>query len=469
MKRLASITRRLIVTVLLLESAAAVALVAAITVNQRHVQFQAFYASLRGGADELLGATQDANDVDDNVVLDLRDVTLHRGAVYRVTDEKGRVLGSGGELPSMPMAPETFTHAAVGGQSYRFFVHRGIRNVDPGDNGGVPHAITVVYGLPDGHAWHEVMEAVRFFAIATALLLGATALLMVGVVRRSLQPIHDLALEAGRINALDWRFHAPASALQTEELRPLALALQATLGRLQQSFAQQKRFTSDAAHELKTDLAIVKSSFQLLTMKQRTPDEYIRGLARGLQDFTRLEATVAKMLTLARLEQPSAPDERRSIDLQHVLREAVQGGRDFAALRDVRIDLQSAAEITVPLEHDDALLLCGNILMNALQHSPDGGTVCVRAVPAGEHAVLRIRDAGAGIREADRAHLFEPFYRGDASRSRSSGGTGLGLSICKAICDRAGGSIDIRNHAEGGAEVTLRLPLAMPSQDASRV
>jgi signal transduction histidine kinase len=73
---------------------------------------------------------------------------------------------------------------------------------------------------------------------------------------------------------------------------------------------------------------------------------------------------------------------------------------------------------------------------------------------------LTIRDHGEGIAEEDRLHLFEPFYRGDPSRSRKSGGTGLGLSICKAICDRAGGSIEIGNHRAGGAIVTVTLPVS---------
>jgi signal transduction histidine kinase len=104
------------------------------------------------------------------------------------------------------------------------------------------------------------------------------------------------------------------------------------------------------------------------------------------------------------------------------------------------------------------MLLCSNIVLNALQHSPEHGTVEVNSTVQEQQVHLFIRDYGEGINEADGPLLFEPFYRGDPSRSRKNGATGLGLSICKAICDRIGGSISIANHAEGGAIVTITLP-----------
>src|SRR6185369_13722437 len=100
----------------------------------------------------------------------------------------------------------------------------------------------------------------------------------------------------------------------------------------------------------------------------------------------------------------------------------------------------------VPLDNRDAVLLCSNVLLNALQHSQEGGTVRIDLESDGARVHLTIRDQGDGIREEDRQHLFEPFYRGDPSRSRKSGGTGLGLSICQAICRRVGGTIEIANH-----------------------
>ena len=468
MKRSASksITHRLVITVLILELLSAVALIGAITVHEWSVQLEIFDGSLVANAESLMGAVQDTEDEGDNVMLDMRGVRVAKDAVFRVEDERGKVLGFAGDPPHLETtaaAGPLFRNTKVRGRDYRFLVLNGTRIVDPGKaNGGVRHSITIVYGTPLRHVWHEVLEAVRFFAIATAFLLGITAVVMAWLVRKGLSPVHELAREAERIQPGDWQFHAPMSAKETTELRPLAGALESALARLQRSFEQQKRFTSDAAHELKTDVAIVKSSLQLLSMRKRTLEEYGQGLAVSLEDITRLESTVEKMLTLARLEQPAesytTSAASQSCSLRDVIYDAAHQSKPFAQLKSIEVAVEIKADVRLPIDSRDALLLCSNILLNALQHSPDGATVHITVTADEGIARLTVRDQGEGISDEDCDHVFEPFYRGDQSRSRKSGGTGLGLSICKAICERAGGSIKIANHAPGGALVTVTLP-----------
>ena len=279
--------------------------------------------------------------------------------------------------------------------------------------------------------------------------------------RRYLASVHALANAADQINSRNWQFAAPASAKETVELRPLANALESALARVKLSFEQQRRFTSDAAHELKTDVAIVKSSLQLLSMRKRTVEEYSEGLALGLDDFTRLESTVEKMLTLARLEQPADIDRAGgtpSCSMRDAVEEAVNQSKSFASLKTTEIVVEASVQAIVPVDQRDAVLLCSNILVNALQHSPEHGKVHVKLARHGLSIVFTVRDLGKGVSREDLPYLFDPFYRGDVSRSRKSGSTGLGLSICKAICDRVGGSIEISNHPSGGALVAVTLP-----------
>jgi signal transduction histidine kinase len=467
-----SITRRLIVTVLVLELVSAVALVGAMAVEERHVQLKAFDASLVATAESLMGAVQDTEDEGDNVMLDMRGVQVAKNAVFRVEDERGRVLGAEGKVPSVERAGTApgFRNVEIGGREYRFVIFQGSRIVDPGQaDGGTRHGITIVYGAPVGHVWHEVFEAIRFFAIATAILLGLTALVMAWLVRKGLSPVYELAQEADRISSSDWKFNAPPGAKHTVELRPLTDALEAALARLQRSFEQQRRFTSDAAHELKTDVAIVKSSMQLLLMRKRTVEEYSRGLLLGLDDFTRLETTVQRMLTLARLEQPRRSEDggARFCSLRDAIDEAVNQSKPLAELKSIRVRVALSGDARLPMDSRDALLLFSNILFNALQYSPEGSAVEVTAIIEEERVVVTVRDQGEGIAEEDRPHLFEPFYRGDSSRSRESGGTGLGLSICKAICARVEGSIEISNNASGGTLVTVKLPAEVVATDSA--
>jgi two-component system OmpR family sensor kinase len=463
-----SITRRLTITVLVLELFSAIALIGAITVNERRTELKAFDATLRGTADSIMGAVQDAENETGDVMLDMQGVQLANNAVLRVEDERGKIIGSVGNIPAQVTqsvtVASTFQNVQVSGRNYRFVIHHGLRILDPEEpSGGIRRTITIIYGAPVDHVWHEVFEAIRFFVIATAILLGITALGMVLLLRRGLSPLHELAKQAERITTSSWQFESPESAKRTKELRPLAHALEAALNRLQRSFEQQRRFTSDAAHELKTDVAIVKSSLQLLSMRKRTVEEYSRGLALGLDDFTRLEMTVQKMLTLARLEQPREVDgqqaTRSSCSLRDVIEETVHQSRSFADLKEVTMKVQITSNAQAPIDRRDALLLCSNVLLNALQHSPPQSTVHIEMTVTEGTANLTVRDEGEGIRNEDRRHIFEPFYRGDQSRSRKSGGTGLGLSICKAICERAGGSIQISNNVTAGALVTITLPV----------
>ena len=474
MSRSISLTRRLTITVLVLELTSAIALIGAITVHERHTQFRAFDATLEATAQSLMGAVQDAEDGGDNVMLDMRGVEVGKDAACRVEEEHGRVLGFMGNPPhleALPSGAPVFQNVKIAGRGYRFIVLHGLRIVDPGTAGGVRHNITIVYGTPVGRVWHRVLEAIRFFAIATAILLGVTAWVMVWLLRKGLSPVHELAREAERISSSAWTFDAPASARETVELRPLTAALEAAVGRLQRSFEQQRRFTNDAAHELKTDVAIVKSSLQLLQMRKRSAEEYSRGLALSLDDITRLEMTVQKMLTLARLEQPAegngSDSVAQSCSLRDVVEDAVHQSRPLAELKGISMSVECSADARVPIDSRDALLLCSNIVLNALQHSPDGMNVHVRLTSEVDSACLTVQDQGEGVSDEDRPYLFEPFYRGDPSRSRKSGGTGLGLSICKAICERVGGSIEISNATAGGAIVTVRLPVKSQAADSA--
>jgi two-component system OmpR family sensor kinase len=468
-----SITRRLVVTVLVLELLSAIALIGAFTVHERRVQLKAFDATLLGTAQSLLGAVGDAEDQNDNVMLDMHGLRLRRDSIYRVVDEHGRILGSSGSAPDFEKvsAEPTFRNLEVASRKYRFVALHGVRIIDPGlPNGGVRHDVDILYGAPVGHVWHEVFEAIRFFAIATLILLGVTAAVMSWMVRRGLSPIYELASEADRITSNDWHFDSPASAKTTTELAPLATALEEALARLERSFQQQRRFTSDAAHELKTDVAIVKSSLQLLSMRRRSVEEYSEGLSVSLEDFTRLEMTVEKMLALARLEQPAEHDRLdivASCSLRDALEDVVDQNRSLAALKGIMIEAHLPVSVRVPMDQRDALLLCSNILSNAIRHSPNGGSIWIAVTTNAQMVQLSVRDQGEGIAEEDRPHLFEPFYRGDASRSRKSGGTGLGLSICNAICQRAGGSIDIANSVTGGAVVTVKIPAPPVPESAS--
>jgi signal transduction histidine kinase len=528
-----SIAFRLIVAVLAVELVSAILVVVLSFGYERHIHFRAFDVMLHGRADSILGAVQDADDPGDNVMLDQADLHVPPDDVYQVQDANGRLLGrstnwdgpgdwEGGENrqddrhdkghansdhpgPGHPW--DDIARLTVNGRHYRVLRVQGTRTVDPGEDGGKLRQVTVIYGAPTARVWESINGAVEFYALGSLFLLLVTGPLIAWLLHHGLLPLRQLAALASEISVDSWQFSPPASARTTPELAPLTNALESALQRLERSFLQQRTFVSDAAHELKTAVAVFKSSLQLLNMKPRSVKEYQVGLARCLADSLRLEALVADMLTLARAES-AAPtgDAQPCTDFAECIRKTVAQLEPVAALRKVQVrvstampdpaamkgtgfspydDPQAAAgasapegshsEIVIPLAPEDCTLLLSNLLLNALQHSPPESAVeinlAIESDGATHTAILTIQDHGDGIPAEALPHVFDRFYRGDPSRTRNTGGTGLGLAIAKAIVQKAGGAIAIASQPDPavpnqGTAVTLRLPIAtsMPTE-----
>ncbi len=441
-----SILRQAVLAVLLLEGTAAVLLTVFAAVHETHVRYRALDATLEGRAAALLGAVGEADDPQDNVILDLRGIAIPPQDRYEVREEGGAVLG---RSPSWPPP-------AVG---YRSTTLHGIRVVDPGEQGGgKPHRILVEYAKPLGPVRAQIAEAIRFYAASSAAVLLLTAALLAFLLRRAFAPLRALTAATANLSAPDWQFQAPPGVSRVRELAPLSAAIEASIQRLRRSFEQQRRFTSDAAHELKTDVAIIKSSLQLLTLRSRSAEEYARGVAVSLGDCDRIEQTVQQMLTLARVEHTGIPPVQQTADLAAQAREAVRALAPVARLRDVQVSVLAPDACPVPVAARDAALLCANLLENAIRHSAPGGVVSLTVGMRDGQALLEVRDAGEGIPAQALPFVFEPFYRADSARSRERGGTGLGLAICKGIADRAGGSISLESRPGEGTLVSVCLP-----------
>ena len=401
---------------------------------------------IHGHVDSIVGAIQDADDPpQNNVMLVQADLHLPPDDIYQVYDGKGRLLGRSPNWQGLPIdAPmpgqSPFQRMIIDGKHYRVFRLHGSRVIDVAEpGGGKLRDFTIFYGSPTEHVWRAIHGTVEFYAAGSALLLLITGPLIAWLLHRGLLPLRQLAALAAEVSVDSWHFAPPASARNTPELAPLTHAIESVLQRLERSFVQQRTFVSDAAHELKTAVAVVKSTLQLLNMKRRSPDEYQAGLERCLADSQRLEEIVAKMLTLAREESSASAGPQPTADIADCLRQTAALLATAATLRSVEVEIAAPGACAVPIAADDCSLLVSNLLLNSLQHSPAYSKVQLRLTANPDSAVLEIEDHGEGIDPEALPHVFERFYRGDPSRTRSTGGTGLGLAICKAIVERAGG------------------------------
>lgn len=455
-----SISRRLIATVLLVELASALAVTGVALAHERHIRFHALEETVKGRADSLLGAVQDSDDYDTNVMLDGTERNLPKADLYEASDDEGHLLGRSANWAGDEAGKhdDGFSQLRLHGQRYLLFRHLGVRVVDPGQNGGTRYQIHIAYAAPENRVLHEVAEAVSFYALTSFLVLLATGLILWWLLTRELAPLHELATQATRVSVDSWDFTPSEQVLATHELAPLATALRTVLTGLEASFTQQERFVSDAAHELKTAAAVVKSSLQLMTMRERTAEEYRAGLLRSQRDCERMEEIVARMLALARAGAAGQPTlAPQSSSMAQMVSEIAEQLQPIAEVHNIAIRIRIEDRLaTAPLEPEELRLLCSNLLLNAIQYSPADTTISVTVTPYSE---LRVEDQGHGIAPEVLPHVFERFFRGDASRSRETGGAGLGLAICKAIVDRVHGEISIVS-SSAGTTVSVRFPAA---------
>jgi signal transduction histidine kinase len=452
-------TRRVVSLVLLIELLFAVSTTTLAFFYERHEYFEALGIALRGHADSLMGAVVEAADDSDSVLLDVAGLQTPKDHLYEVW-EKDTLLGQRGNLsgvdPTLRQGGDAIFKLKVGEKKYLAIRMHGMRVIDPATL-KVRHNVVVLYAAPTAKVWRAVGRAVRFFAIANAVLLLLTGLLVFVFVRRSITPLYQLAAEASTIAANSWQFTPSDEARSVEELEPLVTALEGVILRLERSFGQQRIFVSDAAHELKTSVAVVKSSIQLLSMKERTSAEYQAGLERCQMDCMRMEELVQRMLTLAMVEEGDLKQRAvEDVAVMSVVREVMDDLATTAQLRGVRLECSGDDAVRAAITRDRWKTVCTELLQNAIQHSPHGEVVSVETAPDGDRVTVVVRNAGEPIAVEMLPHLFDRFYRGDPSRARSTGGTGLGLAICKAVVEQAGGRISVRHGA--GVEVRVDLP-----------
>ena len=328
-----------------------------------------------------------------------------------------------------------------------------------------PQTLTVVYASPTVRIRQQVKAAGIFIAVASLVLLGATTWLASWRIRRGLLPLQILAQQAARVSAQSWKLQPPKEAQEIEELRPLTESMTQMLARLEHSFEQQREFLGNAAHELKTPVAVLKSTLQSLLQRPRSSEEYRAGLQASLQDLDRLEQLLQWMLRLARAEQWAHDPQRRAlevIDINSTCEEAVERIRSLAQSRNTAIHLATNGPVPLRADPEDLQLVWTNLLENAVRYSPEGGAVEVTVTRNDGRAWVVFQDHGAGISASDLPHIFDRFYRGDPSRTRATGGFGLGLAIAKALVEVYGGSISAESAPGKGTRMTVELPAPNP-------
>jgi heavy metal sensor kinase len=276
------------------------------------------------------------------------------------------------------------------------------------------------------------------------------------IVGRTLRPVEAMRSEAAAISASELGRRLPVRETD-DDLARLGRTLNEMLERLQSALERERRFVDDASHELRTPLANMKTELDLALRRARTTDELGSALRSAADETDRLVALAEDLLVLARARGGRLPIRREELDAAALVRDIVGAFAGRAAERGVALGHHADDGVRAnvdPLRIRQAL---GNLVENALQHTPAGGRVSVALERRNGEVTISVVDTGIGFSPDFLGSAFEPFSREDAARARPGGGTGLGLAIVRVIAVAHGGTAEARN-TERGAEVSLRLP-----------
>ncbi len=311
-----------------------------------------------------------------------------------------------------------------------------------------------------GRDIREELGAIQRFAwLLAAAGVGVLALGLVGgwwVSARALRPIGAISAAAAKIATGDLT-HRIRTQDSESELGQLAGVLNSTFDRLDAAFAQQARFTADAAHELRTPVTVMLTHAQNGLDTQCYSEEHREAFEAALRASQRMRRLIESLLELARLDSGGTPRLRTPCRLDCIAREAADLLHPLAE----ELGVHLAVELTPARCEGNAEQLAqvvSNLLGNAIYYNRPGGRAQVQVGGGPEAAVLTVSDTGQGIGPEDLPHIFERFYRADKARSNAAGHSGLGLAIVKTIVDAHGGTIEVASEPGRGSTFTVRLP-----------
>jgi len=379
---------------------------------------------------------------------------------FRVLDSRGQLVSESPGLPQVVKragVPARQTVWSDDGRPYRLLTAAVHRELDGGSEYTIQAAVSVVVQQKLLEAYRSRMWIALSISLIGCLLAGYR------IARSGIRPVEDVSQTARRIRstALDERIdsrHMPS------ELALLASEFNEMLGRLKEGFERLSRFSADIAHELRTPVNNVRGAMEVALSKPRSGDEYRDTIASCTEEAQRLTRIIESLLFLARAEDPNHIIQREPLDVMHELSLVREFYEASAGELGVDIRVAPAGEkgagerIIAPLDRTLFQRALGNLLANALAHTPRGGSITMSATRDNGTLHVDVIDTGCGVGGEHIPHVFDRLYRVDPHRSQSDGGAGLGLAIVKIMATSHDGSVEMTSTVGQGTRVRLHFP-----------
>jgi len=400
-----------------------------------------------------------------------------RDSAFFIVDSQGQIAFSSADVPPASTSETSLVARATASHGFERFLaeaSRSDRNITTisGENSGF--RAYVQHFTADGRTWslvilrslrpqRELLEQIRL----TFAWLIPLSVLLAGIggyflARKSLEPVAAMGAQAERISAANLHERL-AVKNASDELGRLARTFNDLLDRLDQSFERQRRFISDASHELRTPISILRGEAEVaLSQPERSSEEYRESLAVLQQEAERLGSIVEDLFTLTRADAGEYRLSRSDFYLDELAADCVRAARALAQAKNIVL---AAADTPreMPVRADEELLrrMILNLLDNAIKYTPEGGKVSVACTIAVDGYDLSITDSGPGVPADLQSRIFERFFRVDRARARTArdGGAGLGLSIARWIAEAHDGRIDLVRSDATGSVFKVHLPV----------
>ena len=409
-----------------------------------------------------------------------------RDHVFAILDSTGGILISSEDLPSEESVPR----GLFSSESFRRLIDasfssssgKHLASVKGGGSGyrglarrftalGETYTLVVLRSLRPQQQMLDGVAETFAWVIPIAVLLASVSGYFLA--RKSLAPVVAMSNQAGHISAanLHERLHVKN---EKDELGHLARSFNQLLERVDQSFERQRRFMSDASHELRTPVAILRGESEVaLSRTSRPAEEYRESLRVLHSEAQRLTRIVEDLFTLTRADAGQYPLEQRDFYLDELLHECAHATRTLASSKQISLACEVSEEL--PIRADEALLrrMILNLLDNAIKYTPAGGRVVTTCQRADSEYELSVTDTGPGIPADLQTRIFERFFRGDNARTRAEndcGGAGLGLSIARWIAQAHHGRLLLARSDSTGSTFTAFLPalVSAPSSEVAK-
>jgi heavy metal sensor kinase len=382
------------------------------------------------------------------------------GFVFKVATLSGNVVYQSTSLGSEALPA---LEGEVLGSSRPLYRSVALRAVGPARLASrvIPHRcgplrIQVAASLaPNAHALKDlVVIALAISPLALVCAVGGGYWLA----HQALALVDRMAAGAAEITStqLDRRLDEPAT---EDELSGLARTFNAMIARRQRSFEQVRRFTADAAHELRTPLATMRTEAEVALRSPRSPEGDACVLENLPDEIERLSRLVSHLLFLSREDAGIRMGDFQPVHLDDLARKVGEHMQVAAREKGVKlvVDLPESCRVSGDAQRLRQLFF--NLLDNAVKYTPANGDVSVLGQSSGSEARVTIADTGVGIPADHLPHVFDRFYRVDPSRRPEMDGTGLGLAVCRSIAEAHGGHINIQSISSSGTQVSLSLPV----------